>query len=350
MFSLSMDHDPDPLTHLPQAAAGAQHPHILNKDKQVDKLLKNASRPDISIEVNCNDENVNIHCNPGFFDLVARKTLLTISPKHQFTAGGITFELRSSTPQTDLSGVIQSTILKFVFIRDMMEYSATISVHNTTQNVQIQGSSSMPDGSKVPVFILNNYLGLLFKSSSIDQKDDITAFNNALQELAIKRVEQHQQQHQQPMQFPLNLCTVCHDDISKHNSKPAPCTNLPCQAKMHSKCFRKHSCPYKTKKISLAMTSFLAVDDSSLSIQSLTDNFSLQATASLFLIPKQLHPNSSHFLSPNLNSTLICSTTHLLNSNFYPKPRTQHHSKSNTLHIILHISLPPCNHHFSTLV
>ena len=123
MFSLSMDHDPDPLTHLPQAAAGAQHPHILNKDKQVDKLLKNASRPDISIEVNCNDENVNIHYNPGFFDLVARKTLLTISPNHQFTAGGITFELRSSTPQTDLSGVIQSIILKFVFIRDTMEYA-----------------------------------------------------------------------------------------------------------------------------------------------------------------------------------------------------------------------------------
>ena len=144
----------------------------------------------------------------------------------------------------------------------------------------------MPDGSKVPVFILNNYLGHLFKSSSIDQKDDITAFNNALQELAIKKVEQHQQQHQQPMQLPLNLCTVCHGDMSKHNSKPAPCTNLPCQAKMHSKCFRKHSCPYQTNKRSLAMTSFLAVDDSSLSIQS----------------HRELHPPTYRtlFLSPNL--------------------------------------------------
>ena len=36
------------------------HNHTLNRNKQTDKLIENASRADIDIEVNCNDENVNI--------------------------------------------------------------------------------------------------------------------------------------------------------------------------------------------------------------------------------------------------------------------------------------------------
>ena len=47
------------------------HQHTLNRDKQTNRLVENASRPTVDIEINCNDENVNIICSPGFYILVA---------------------------------------------------------------------------------------------------------------------------------------------------------------------------------------------------------------------------------------------------------------------------------------
>ena len=160
-----------------------------------------------------------------------------------------------------------SSLLKFIFMVNLMEYSVTISLHNSTQNVQVQGASTMPDGSKGAIFILNNYLADLFKTRSKEQKENVLAFNTALSQLGRKRAEQQQQSQQQ---LPPNLCAVCSGDMLKHNSKAMPCPNLMCMARMHSKCFRKHNCPYSVfpaisgigaKKRPLAMTSFITNDE-----------------------------------------------------------------------------------------
>ena len=60
-----------------------------------------------------------------------------------------------------------------------------------------------------------------------------------------------------------NRCSVCNGDLSKNNSKTVPCMNLGCSAQTHSKCFRKHICPYSTttRKKTIGMTSFLALDN-----------------------------------------------------------------------------------------
>ena len=55
------------------------HQHTLNRDKQTNRLIENASRPAVDIEINCNDENVNILHSPGFYTLVARPSLLNIT-------------------------------------------------------------------------------------------------------------------------------------------------------------------------------------------------------------------------------------------------------------------------------
>ena len=68
----------------------------------------------------------------------------------------------SLTPQQDQAGITQTTILKFIFVKDLIKYGVTISLHHTSQNVQIQGGSSMPDGSTAAMFILNDYLSDLF--------------------------------------------------------------------------------------------------------------------------------------------------------------------------------------------
>ena len=76
--------------------SGFTHQHALNRDKQTRKLIENASRADIDIEINCNGENVYI---TGFYAHVVRPCLLSITPGHQISYGGLTFELKNVSPQ-----------------------------------------------------------------------------------------------------------------------------------------------------------------------------------------------------------------------------------------------------------
>ena len=106
-MAMSLPIDPAPPSHTSQSEPdGIVHQHTLNKERQISKLIDNSSKKDIVIEVNCNEENVNICCNPGFYNLVARPCLLSITPGHQVYYKGITFELSSLTPQKDLLGVL----------------------------------------------------------------------------------------------------------------------------------------------------------------------------------------------------------------------------------------------------
>ena len=56
-----------------------------------------------------------------------------------------------------------------------------------------------------------------------------------------------------------NFCDVCNRDLSKNNSKPPPCVNSHCSARMHNKCCLP---PVNgARKRTLAMTSFATDDD-----------------------------------------------------------------------------------------
>ena len=70
-----------------------------------------------------------------------------------------------------------------------MEHGLTISLHHTTQKVQIQGGSKMADGSTAAVFALNNFFTDIFKSRAKEHKDTIDQFNSALIDLAQRKAE-----------------------------------------------------------------------------------------------------------------------------------------------------------------
>ena len=136
------------------------HPHTLNRDRQTNKLIENDSWPPIDIEVNCNDENVNTKCSPGYYNLVTWPCLMSISPGHQITYNGITCELRR---------------ISLVFYNPLFSSTSlfkcngvTVSLHHTTQNVQVQVGGSMSDGFTATTFILSNYLADLFASCSYE--------------------------------------------------------------------------------------------------------------------------------------------------------------------------------------
>ena len=217
--------------------------HTLNREKQVEKIFDNASRQAIEIEINNNEENVNIKCSPGFYNLVVKPCLLSVSEGFQITCRNVTFELNSITPHKDLSGIIQTTVLKFIYRVDLMQYGVTISLHHTTQLVQIQGGSKMSDGTKAASFVLNHVIADLFNSRSSTHKSEIDSFNAALLEEAKKRNEDR---HTQTIGSATSsmFCSVCSRDMSKNNSKIVPCPKIGCFAKMHTSCFRKHTCPF----------------------------------------------------------------------------------------------------------
>ena len=68
-----------------------QFKQSLNKERQVQKIFTNTERDLI------NDETVNIDCCPGFYNLVVRPTLLSITEGFQIPCNVKTFELRSIT-------------------------------------------------------------------------------------------------------------------------------------------------------------------------------------------------------------------------------------------------------------
>ena len=112
---MAMSQPPNPLapsTIFQPEINGITHNHVLHREKQITKLIDKSSRNDIEIEVNCNDENVTISCKPGFYDLIARPCLLNITPGDHVRYKGITFELVSITPHSDILGIVQSTVLK----------------------------------------------------------------------------------------------------------------------------------------------------------------------------------------------------------------------------------------------
>ena len=221
--------------------------HDLNREKQVDKLIFNTNRETIDIEINCNDQNVNITCCPGFYNLVVRPSLLGLSGGFQLSTDGVTFELSTIVPHRDLSGNIQSTVLKFIFSKDNCEHNLSVSLHHTSQKVQIQGGTSMPDGSTSAVFFLNKFVSNLLKSSAKNQEENIKLFNTTLKDLAGKRSHQSEQIQASSRGNPASsYCGVCHGDLTKRNSKAVPCLNIGCVAQMHTKCFRRHSCPHSS--------------------------------------------------------------------------------------------------------
>ena len=243
-------------------AQSLQLQHSLNRERQVNKLVNNASKPPIQIEVNNSDSNVNIDCSPGFYDIIVRPSILTISKGFQIVCKNTTFELTSITPHEDLVGNVQSTVLKFIYTLDLMEHGLTLSLHHTTQRVQVQGGSKMSDGSKAAIFFFQHFLSDHLKSRAATHKESIEEFNSALLDLAKNRAEQGSNDYNQ---IQSSICAVCNRDLSKGNSKPVPCIQENCFAEMHTKCFRRHSCPPKecqapSRKRPIGMTSFLSVE------------------------------------------------------------------------------------------
>ena len=97
-----------PATHLPSVTT-RNVDYALNRDKHLRKLQKDATIDDFNIEINNKDQNVNIHCNTGFYTTVAVPALQGLSSGQIKVVQGITVQCQDIIGNFDSSNADQTT-------------------------------------------------------------------------------------------------------------------------------------------------------------------------------------------------------------------------------------------------
>ena len=158
--------------------------YMMDRHKQVKKLVKGASGEDFIMEINSNKENVNIVCNTGFYSTVAVPALQNLAKSRVSLFGNISVHCQDIIGTLDNSLAQQTTILYFKLSRHTDSMGAVrIHLHHTVRKVQLQGGAVMPDQTTAPVWFVDNVLRDLFIRESRDKAESIRAFNQAIKSL-----------------------------------------------------------------------------------------------------------------------------------------------------------------------
>ena len=112
-------------------------PHTLNQEKQTRNLLSGTSKDDVIFEISPSMENVNVLCNPGFYQQVARPAFCTLSKGFTFSIGDINLSCSEIPPYLDNVGIEQTLLFKFNFILDGNPGVVSIHLNHTTQKLQV---------------------------------------------------------------------------------------------------------------------------------------------------------------------------------------------------------------------
>ena len=126
--------------------------------------------PDVLFEVSSSETNVNVKCNPGFYQQIAKPAFSTLSEGFSFTINNINLYCSSKTISKDLAGTIERELIKFGFKLDNSSGVISVHLHHTTQLIQVQGSLIMPDSSTAAVWFVKYAMESRFKSLSKTQK------------------------------------------------------------------------------------------------------------------------------------------------------------------------------------
>ena len=132
--------------------------HALNRDKQAINVVAGITKPDIEFIISPSRENVNVHCNPGFYGQVVKPAFCTITEGFSFPVNSLTLSCSAVIPHLDTSLIEERRMVKFYFLLCGIPSTVTVHFHHTTCNIQIQGSRIMPDLNTSAVLFVKNAL------------------------------------------------------------------------------------------------------------------------------------------------------------------------------------------------
>ena len=128
-------------------------PYSLNQANILDKLAVDATKEDLKIEINNSNSNVNICCNSGFYTEIAQQIFSGLTLNFTQLIGDIQIRCIEHSPTLHLRGAFAGNlVVKFLLSQKNHQIdSVAVNMHNTSRNVQVQGSSIMPDGNTAAV-------------------------------------------------------------------------------------------------------------------------------------------------------------------------------------------------------
>ena len=215
----------------------------LNKEKQILNLGADTYLPDFDITVNDSDKNVNIQCSTAFYDTVAKPVMCGLNKDSSLNFNNISVNCNHIDYNRDTKGHEYNRVLHVTLGGDG-QFSigkVTIHLHHTKRLLQLQGSASMPDGNRAPVWFLNTFILERFTRAAKLKHLDIDALNEAIRRAVNKNGDAI---------GTTNNCSECTRQFTT-SAKPTICKT--CSKYFHkTNCFSSHTSKCKTRSYKLA--------------------------------------------------------------------------------------------------
>ena len=223
----------------PLGARARQVGYALNRNKQLKKVMKDASANDFEIEINSNMENVNINCNTGFYSKVAIPTLQSLAMGGAKVINTVSVQCQDIVGNFDTTLAHQTTVIFFRLSHDKVSLGSGVRIHlhHTARKVQLQGGAIMPDKTTAPVWFMEEVLKNSFTKMANEKSVDISSFNQSVSTMVSNHLANNQT---------ANMCGGCKVYFTGRSS-PEQCKE--CGLSFHKKCFpsSKHVCHVKRR-------------------------------------------------------------------------------------------------------
>ena len=206
-------------------------PYTLNQVKHTNRILEDLNKPNVSIKVNKQGEDVGIQCNPGFWVHVAKPLLCSPATGYIFKCPNvnISFLLADISYQTDKAGTETCRILKLAFTSQGNQSEITVTLHMGTRKVQVQGSLIMPDCNPSGIWFVTNILSPSLSEFAKTKNVDISAFHSAILEMSARGPPSSSRKSSTGGQAP--KCEQCNGSL--RGGLATPCAARRCSMVLH---------------------------------------------------------------------------------------------------------------------
>ena len=205
----------------------------LNEAKQIAGICKDAVKNNFDIISNDQNKNINITCNSGFYDQVAKPALCSLIEGSLPQVLGIPIICEKVTKNLDNRGKEFNRTIFFKLGHRSPNYlgKVTLHTHHSTRLVQVQGGSLMPDKSTSASWFVRNVLYGKMQAFAQAKKHDISAFNDAISKMSSTSSNQ------------ANLNTFCGFCLLSFDQRSKPVYCMKCVKWYHkTNCQKSHKC------------------------------------------------------------------------------------------------------------
>ena len=293
--------------------------YTFNKEKQTQKIVKDALKNDYEVTLNNCDQNAIIRCNPGFYIQVARSSLDSLKNNSMLKAGNITVAVDEITISRELNYVEATKLIKFSLLSDQKKVGfVSVHLHHSTRTIQVQGNSTMPDKSKAALWF-TNFITDRFKVQAKAKSYAIKNTNESITKAANNKNVTRHTHSTSSTQSSENSCFQCNGRFDTR-CRPSSCENC-------AEFFHKTTCLKDHQKLCISQQSVTSLPCSTIPGLKATVTFvphkpSTIATSSINHTPTHVSTASLSTSTATTSSSNTCiSAVSSSTSTFLVAPR-----------------------------